>query len=640
MLTNGTLRATSYTVDAGSISANLIGNGALTMNGSDTVFLTGTNSYSGGTIVNSGTLAITNGGTLGATNGGVSISGGTIDLGGQTRTNGAFTLVSGVLTNGTLRATSYTVDAGSISANLVGTGALTMNGSGTVTLSGVNTYSGGTLISSGTLAGDSTSLQGNITNNSFLQFNQMTNGSVSSVLSGTGALIMNGTATLTLSGLNSYSGGTILNSGSLAYTNRSALGTGDVSLADQTTLNYTGSGPTTLSNNVSVTSGVGTIANGSTSLLTLAGNLTNANTTLQFAGGSYNVTGTISGGFNGDNLFSSALTLSNASVTLSTAATYYGTTTLLGGSTLTAGTANALPVDTVLTIGGLGEASTITNSLNLNGHNVAIDSLFSGTGAYNQILNSGGYATLTLTNDSSFGGSINGSNLGVTFTNASVTLTGTNSYTGTTTVSGTGEVLSLGTNGALTGTTNIVLNGSTLLLGNTNQINTNATITLNGGTLDLSGGTSRASQTLGALTLTADSIIDFGDLTGTSSLTFSSISGLLSNTLSIYDWNGTTYWGGTSTTGGTNQTTSLFDLSGLSQSELDNINFYSGFDTGFLGTGIFSGGTKIIPVPEPSVILSAILLLGWLILSEGKRLVRPLKIFGKGLKNLSRRSVS
>ena len=119
-------------------------------------------------------------------------------------------------------------------------------------------------------------------------------------------------------------------------------------------------------------------------------------------------------------------------------------------------------------------------------------------------------------------------------------------------------------------------------------------------------------------------------MTGTSSLTFSSISGLLSNTLSIYDWNGTTYWGGTSTTGGTNQTTSLFDLGGLSQSELNNINFYSGFDTGFLGTGIFSGRTQIIPVPEPSAILSAILLQGWLILSEGKRVVRSLNALEKG----------
>ena len=126
------------------------------------------------------------------------------------------------------------------------------------------------------------------------------------------------------------------------------------------------------------------------------------------------------------------------------------------------------------------------------------------------------------------------------------------------------------------------------------------------------GSTRDPNQTFGTLTLTANSVIDFANLSGTSVLTFGSITGLSSYSLSIYDWNGTTYWGNTSTIGGTNQTTQLIDLSGLTQSQLNNISFYSGFGTGFLGTGIFSG-SQIIPVPEPSVIISAVLLLIWIL---------------------------
>jgi hypothetical protein len=129
----------------------------------------------------------------------------------------------------------------------------------------------------------------------------------------------------------------------------------------------------------------------------------------------------------------------------------------------------------------------------------------------------------------------------------------------------------------------------------------------------MGAGTNRApAQVLNTLTLTANSVIDFANLSGISSLTFSSIGGLSTYTLSVYDWNGTTARGTTSTTGGVGQTTSLIDLGGLTASQLSNISFYSGFGTGFLGTGVFSGN-QIIPVPEPRVVISSLFLLGWLI---------------------------
>lgn len=97
------------------------------------------------------------------------------------------------------------------------------------------------------------------------------------------------------------------------------------------------------------------------------------------------------------------------------------------------------------------------------------------------------------------------------------------------------------------------------------------------------------------LTLTSNSTIDFAKLEN-KNLTYSNIYGLDRYTLTILDWK---------------STYSLIDLGAqLTQSELRNINFYSGKSTHtkFVGSG-FEGGCNIIPVPEPESKLAAILLL-------------------------------
>ena len=88
------------------------------------------------------------------------------------------------------------------------------------------------------------------------------------------------------------------------------------------------------------------------------------------------------------------------------------------------------------------------------------------------------------------------------------------------------------------------------------------------------------------------------------------------HTLAIYDWSGTNPYGIQSPTQiGT--VTHLYDSTGSSDPgvNLADISFYSGAGTGFLGIGGFSG-TEIVPVPEPSVVISGLLLLGFLLYSN------------------------
>jgi fibronectin-binding autotransporter adhesin len=136
-------------------------------------------------------------------------------------------------------------------------GSLVKVGTGTLTLTGTNTYSGGTSINagvlnvsadnnlgaaSGGLTFDGGTLQFglafNLANTRTITLNGGSgtfdtdgfNISVSRGITGIGELIKTGPGTLTLSGLDSYSGGTALNAGILVVNNAQALGLGDVTV--------------------------------------------------------------------------------------------------------------------------------------------------------------------------------------------------------------------------------------------------------------------------------------------------------------------------------------------------------------------------------------------------------------------------
>jgi uncharacterized protein with beta-barrel porin domain len=148
------------------LSNVITGTGAIIQNGLGTLTLFGANTYFGGTTVSAGTLKVSGAGTLGATNGTLGISGGTLDLGGTAQTTGPLTLTGGTIQNGTLTSSAFGVQAGTISADLAGSAALTKIGSGIVVLSGTDSYGGATTINSGSL-----DVEGKIANTSSVTVN-------------------------------------------------------------------------------------------------------------------------------------------------------------------------------------------------------------------------------------------------------------------------------------------------------------------------------------------------------------------------------------------------------------------------------------------------------------------------------------
>jgi autotransporter-associated beta strand protein len=168
------------------------GTGLLTKSGTETLELTGTSTYSGGTIVSEGILR-----------------------GSATSLQGAINNNAAVVFNQTTTSTYAGIMSGS--------GSLTKSGTGTLELTGSNTYSGDTLVSAGILRGNATSLQGAITNYASVAFNQTTNGTYASIMAGTGSLTKSGTGTLTLSNINTFSGSTTVQEGRLQLANDSAL---------------------------------------------------------------------------------------------------------------------------------------------------------------------------------------------------------------------------------------------------------------------------------------------------------------------------------------------------------------------------------------------------------------------------------
>ncbi|MFV9730799.1 fibronectin-binding autotransporter adhesin ShdA [Salmonella enterica] len=185
-------------------------------------------------------------------------SGGTTISGGTLTADHADSLGSGDIDNsGVLQ-----VGEGELENTLFGSGSLVKTGTGELTLSGDNSYSGGTTITGGTLTADhADSLgSGDIDNSGVLKVGE---GDLENTLSGTGSLVKTGTGELTLSGGNDYSGGTTISDGTLTADHADSLGTGAI---DNSGVLQVGEGE--LENTLS---GAGSLVKTGTGELTLSG---------------------------------------------------------------------------------------------------------------------------------------------------------------------------------------------------------------------------------------------------------------------------------------------------------------------------------------------------------------------------------
>ena len=146
----------------GTLSGVLSGSagGTLTKTGLGTLKITGANTFTGGTAIEAGTLVLASESALG-TGGPLTLNAGTLDLNGKSITTGALGGAGGTITTGVSGATILTVNsasnstfAGEIADGVIGTVGLTKSGSGSLTLAGVNVYSGSTVVEAGRLAID------------------------------------------------------------------------------------------------------------------------------------------------------------------------------------------------------------------------------------------------------------------------------------------------------------------------------------------------------------------------------------------------------------------------------------------------------------------------------------------------------
>ncbi|EDR2901066.1 fibronectin-binding autotransporter adhesin ShdA, partial [Salmonella enterica subsp. enterica] len=116
---------------------------------------------------------------------------------------------------------------GTLDNNVTGEGQIVKSGSDELIVTGDNTYSGGTTISGGTLTADHADSLGTgaVANSGVLQVGE---GELENTLSGSGSLVKTGTGELTLSGDNTYFGGTTITGGTLTADHADSLGSGDI----------------------------------------------------------------------------------------------------------------------------------------------------------------------------------------------------------------------------------------------------------------------------------------------------------------------------------------------------------------------------------------------------------------------------
>ncbi len=155
---NLTIQNTVTAIDRSMVINGVISDGgaglSLTKTGGGGLILTRTNTFSGGLTVSGGTLFLQGGDDSLHTNGAITMSSGTLNMGGFSQsTDGAVTFIGGTSTNGTIVKSGgdYGAQGGTVALVLAGNVGLAKTGTGAINFDSNNTYAGNTLIDGGTL---------------------------------------------------------------------------------------------------------------------------------------------------------------------------------------------------------------------------------------------------------------------------------------------------------------------------------------------------------------------------------------------------------------------------------------------------------------------------------------------------------
>ena len=615
-----------------SLSGQITGSGGITVTQGRVTLQNGTNNFTGPVAVNSGaTLQLDVGGGTNevipnssavTVNGSLNFaSGGGTETIGSLAGSGTVSSVVGGNYSFVIGGSDSTTFSGVIN-NGSGTVSLTKSGVGTQTLSGTSSYSGGTVVSAGQLVGTTASLQGLITNNASVAFDQATTGNYASTMSGSGSLTKLGGGTVRITGSNSYSGGTTITGGTVEISAGGSAGGSAAGL------------------------GTGTVSIGSGAQVTYYLSITDSHT----ISNAFSLSGGTLYSEDGNNTFSGRVTLASGTSTISSR--YQDTITLAGGL---AGSGNVLFTQA----GGLGDGPTyVLSGTGANTGTVRVSGSSNGRITKLQVANVNALQSATLdlatgdvgtveftvagTNTYSLGGlqggrnlAFGGNSLSVGSNGQSTTYSGVLTGSGSLTKVGGGRLALTGAN-TFSGTTNVnagdlALDGSIVgslsvaslaSLSGTGTVGGNATIA---GTH--SPGNSPGAQTFnGNLTYQAGAVVNWeliANTTGTPGTNYDQIivpTGNLtfsgSTTLALsFDsagssvdwadpfWNVNRSWMVYDLSGGT--TNSLSDL-GLGGSLLDSLNQpLSPTGRGYFTTSLSGQDVMLnfVAVPEPSTLV-------------------------------------
>ena len=624
---NGSLQGKEASAVTNTFSDTITGGFAQNGAGTSVIIgsVSGATSFVNNSGVGSGTIQLGNG-TTSATIAGLSsgamalpsvLSGATLAFDQTTGTS----ISTNISDAGTVAGAEGSSITNTLSGIISTTGGFSQTGAGTTVLSNANTFSGSTSVTAGTLnlsnqlalqnstvttGGTGLVFDSSVSGNAFtfgalggsanlpLLNNAVTPAAITltvggdnastiytGLLSGTGgALIKNGTGTLSISAsvASTYTGGTTVNSGTLAIGTGSAPGSGG-------TFTPLGSGTLTVSGGT-VTFGA---FNSSTNTFTIAnpivlsggtiqgddGNYhlsgamavnsaTNVNATFNDGGKGFYLDGIISGSANltvadsgldtGNSFDGATIHITNGSNTYSgtvtiTPVTTTGSSAALGGSYLSIDATNAL-ADATVNLSGNNSSSTDVHGSSTLIFNSGIGSVTLGalTGSGNVVLQddasvSGGLSTgaavaLSVGNNngnSAYSGTASGTGSLIKVGSGTVTLSGTDSYTGVTTVNNGTLLLSTG---SLTGATAITVNSNGTFTENSGGVigTAAASLSVAGGTASLAGANTYTGATSvssnGSLTITG-TLGNTAVTVGAGTLALNGASAISHNTLTV-----------------------------------------------------------------------------------------------------------